>query len=159
MMSEKEYREARFAEAKEIRLPKELAKFVEKVSAEPHDYGTIVMACAAAMKAAFNVVNASPSGGITGFQAGCLMWEMIEEFGMFGEDAQLRILDFADVMYPQYDHKFLNCVDPERAKLLADLAKRRLAESTVGIHPEVRARMEQVSRGEFPEFITAGEER
>jgi len=154
-MTEQEYREAVYAEAKEVKTPEALAEFIAKRYAETLDYGTIVYACSATMQAAFNVMNAHPQfGGITGFQASCLMWEMVKKFGMFSE-GPLRIQDFDNLRFPQYDDRFRVTLSPESAAELQERAKKAIAGGPDGfMSPNVRARQEAISRGEFPAFVT-----
>lgn len=51
-------------------LPAFVSNLVENYS---HDYGTICHAITAAALGAANAVEESPEGGITGFQANCIM--------------------------------------------------------------------------------------
>lgn len=57
----------------------ELAEFVRHLVEDyEHDYGTICHAVAAAGLAAMRCVNTdSDQGGITGFQASCVLWSVI----------------------------------------------------------------------------------
>lgn len=58
-----------------------LPEFVRHLTEDySHDYGTICHAVAAAGIAAMYAVDNSPTGGITGFQAGCIMWKVIREW-------------------------------------------------------------------------------
>ena len=71
-----------------------------------HDYGTICHATAIAAIAAANAVNHSSAGGITGFQAGAVMWGFIKEWNYCGNKTGLRLFDYDDFLYPQYADKF-----------------------------------------------------
>lgn len=72
-----------------------------------HDYGTICHAIAAAAVAAAYAVQKSPQGGITGFQAGAVTWEMLRGWnpGMIGE-CGARIVNYDNLLYPQYERTF-----------------------------------------------------
>lgn len=153
-MTEQEYRDKVYAEAKEVRTPEALTKFLADLSEHGHDYGTIIYACSAAMRAAFGVVNASPQGGITGFQAGAIMWEMVREFGMFSE-GPLRIVDYDNLRYPQYDEKFRHTISRESADTLIERAK---AFGGDGASDAVARRNAEIARGEFPAFVTITDE-
>jgi hypothetical protein len=153
-MTEQEYRDAVYDEAKETKTPEALTEFIAKRYAETLDYGTIVYACSATMQAAFNVMNAHPQfGGITGFQAGCLMWEMVHKFGMFEKDAPLRIQDFNNLLYPQYDEKFATTISPETAAHLKEKAKVLAGKNGEFAHSEVMARWKKMADGWLPEFV------
>lgn len=71
-----------------------------------HDYGTICKAIGACAIAAAWAANASPQGGITGFQAGAVMWEFIRNWNYRRNKCGLKIVDIDDMLYPQYGAKF-----------------------------------------------------
>jgi len=86
----------------------ELPEFLRELSEDyQHDYGTICVAIGAAAVAAAWAMENSPQGGITGFQASCITWEMIRGWNgsMLGETGS-RIQNFDDLLFPQYAHKF-----------------------------------------------------
>lgn len=94
------------AEARNCTL-ETLPAFLQKITAEyQHDYGTICHAMAMAAIAAAWSVNASPQGGITGFQAGAVMWEFVREWQYPNNKTGLRIIDYDNFLYPQYADKF-----------------------------------------------------
>lgn len=108
-------------------------------------YGTICHAMAAAMRAAMSAVDKSGRGGITGFQAGCVMWEVLEHsFRIKG-----RLVQYEDLLYPQYERKF-NAISRETFAEVRKLAQERLAKGGE-MHHDVRAHMERIAeRGEVP---------
>jgi hypothetical protein len=77
-----------------------------------HDYGTICHAIAASGLAAMYAMNESPQGGITGFQGSCVMWEFIRRWGAY--KSPLRLVDYGNMLYPQYEDKFQKTI-PESA--------------------------------------------
>lgn len=84
-----------------------LPDFVRHLTTDyAHDYGTICHAVAAAGLAAVYAVNNSPQGGITGYQAGFIMWQIIRQLNYQGNKAGLRILDYDNLLYPQYEDEF-----------------------------------------------------
>ena len=92
-----------------------------------HDYGTIVHAITAAALAAATVMDHSPGGGITGFQASCVMWEFIAKW--MGYDNQpLRLIKYEEMLYPQSEEHFDRTLSPDTAKWLQTEAQKRLAE-------------------------------
>lgn len=85
----------------------DLPAFIRKLTTEyQHDYGTIVHACHAAMLAALSAVNKGPQGGITGFQASCLGWMLIEDMLGIPKDTPARLINFDDLLFPQYEPRF-----------------------------------------------------
>ena len=71
-----------------------------------HDYGTVVHAVAACALAAAYAANNSDSGGITGFQAGCVMWDFIRGWQYPTNECGLKLLNYDNMLYPQYDYRF-----------------------------------------------------
>lgn len=53
-------------------------------------------------------VDNSPTGGITGFQAGCIMWKVIREWNFQNNKTGLKILDYDNILYPQYKASFIS---------------------------------------------------
>jgi hypothetical protein len=87
--------------------PAELADFVKHlVDDYQHDYGTICHAVAAAGLAAMRTVDANPAnGGITGFQASIVIWEVIRGWGVF-DNGPKWIQTAEKLCYPQYSDQF-----------------------------------------------------
>jgi hypothetical protein len=86
-----------------------LPEFVRHLTEDySHDYGTICHAVAAAGIAAMYAVDNSPTGGITGFQAGCIMWQVIREWNFQNNKTGLKILDYDNLLYPQYKASFVS---------------------------------------------------
>lgn len=89
-------------------LPAFLRHLVEDYT---HDYGTICHAVAAAAVAAAQAINASPTGGITGFQAGAVMWEFITAWQ--GYKGPMRLVQYEHMLYPQYASRFALTITPD----------------------------------------------
>lgn len=139
--------DAWYDEAK-AQTPETLPAFIAKLTDDyGHDYGTICHAVTAAGLGAMWAVNSSPAGGITGFQAGCIMWEFIRRW--MHKDGPLRLIDYNDLLYPQYARKFTS-VDPEAFDAVREKARRELAEAPDYMHPDVRAHMEAIAAGRVP---------
>lgn len=69
-----------------------------------YDYGTAPRAIAQASVATawyFAYVF-----GITGFQAGFVMWDFIRDWQYRDNECGLKIVDYDLMLYPQYEHKF-----------------------------------------------------
>ena len=93
-----------FAEARKMTM-ENLPAFIDKMMNNyVHDYGTAchaVSACAIAAAWA-----AADKEGITGFQAGFVMWDFIRNWTKISNECGLRLIDFDDMLYPQYEDKF-----------------------------------------------------
>lgn len=162
VQTEQQYRDEVMPKANEVKTLAGLATFITELQAKKHDYGTIVVAMAAAMKATMSVMDAGPSGGITGFQASCVAWELLPALTLMDMNAGAKIIAFADLLYPQYDSKFDTRIGAECAKRLTEMAKKKIDEEkkTGGdIHPDVYKRWKDVSKGKFPDFVTVTDER
>jgi len=78
-----------------------------------HDYGTICHAMAMAAVASCWAIDHSPTGGITGFQAGAVMWQFIREWNKSGNKTGLKLVDYDNFLYPQYADKFDKLIEQD----------------------------------------------
>lgn len=109
-----------------------LPAFLKKLTEEyHHDYGTIVHACTAAAIAAIWSVDASPIGGITGFQAGSIMWQFIKQWNKTDNKTGLRLVDFDKMLYPQYDYLFEKTISESTWIALQEQARLNLEEKGI----------------------------
>lgn len=90
-----------------------------------HDYGTICHAIAAAAVAAANAVENSLQGGITGFQAGAVTWEMLRGWNpsLMGE-CGTRITNYDHLLYPQYEYQFTSISEEIWQKVQEEAGKK-----------------------------------
>lgn len=151
-LSEKEFKEQFYKKASEVKTPEELTTLLKEITEFNHDYGTIVYGCTAAMKAAMNVVNRSPQGGITGFQAGCMGWEMIKELMGTTPNAPLKLTDYHNMLYPQYADKFEKRISTATWEYLQLQAAENLEKNGIstGTHPNVVAHWVSIKDGKIP---------
>ena len=91
-------------------LPAFLEELTQKYS---HDYGTICHAVSMASIAAAWAVAHSPQGGITGFQAGYIMWQFIKDWNYSSNKTGLRLIDYDNFLYPQYEDKYQKTLSPQ----------------------------------------------
>lgn len=71
-----------------------------------HDYGTICHALSIGSIATMKAMNKCEQGGITGHQAGAIMWENIQNWMTEYRDKPLTLVDYSKMLYPQYDYHF-----------------------------------------------------
>ncbi len=139
-----------YLDAKEVKV-ETLPEFVRHLTEDyGHDYGTICHAVAAAAIAAAHAVDDSPSGGITGFQAGAIMWEFISNWMLQYKDKPLRLLNYEDMLYPQYEDKFKE-ISKETWEWLQKEAQKNL-DSKNGAHPNVKEHWENLVKADYPPF-------
>lgn len=104
-MSEKERYENWYAEAKNQTL-ETLPEFMERILNEPQSYSSIVEAIAACAVGAAWAADRSDNGGITGFQGSCVMWRFIQNWMRLEDSCGLRLINYDDMLYPQYEDAF-----------------------------------------------------
>lgn len=115
-----------------------------------HDFGTICHAIAAAGLAGMYAIENSPEGGITGYQAGFCMWGIVKNWSYENNKCGLRMLNYDDLLYPQYEYKF-NSISRESLEAVINEAKNRLKEyDRMRVHPDVISHWESIVNGEVP---------
>lgn len=112
------------------------------------DYGTMCyvvgeLAVAAASLGAHTL-------GITGFQAGCAMWEFIETWNFPYNKTGLKLFDFDEMLYPQYEYKFDKTISSGVWRRLQAEAAKKLKEDNGFAHPDVVKHWERIANGEVP---------
>lgn len=147
-MTEQEYKEFIYKKAEEVNSEEALLVLIKEIKEFDHDYGTIVYGCMAAMIAAFKVINNSPAGGITGFQAGCLGWECIHKFMII--EAPCKIVNYNNMLFPQYAYEFEKTITSETWFALRTRAKEKLNKNQEYYHPDVLAHLTKVAEGVIP---------
>lgn len=131
-MNEKDFREKYYPLAKEQTL-ETLPQFLAEITKEHFDYGSICCAVAAAAIAAAWSVDRCPSGGITGFQAGAVMWEFIRQWNCSENKTGMRLINYDNMLYEQDADHFektiskstFEALQKEAAKLIEENKKEK----------------------------------
>ncbi len=124
-----------------------LGDFVKMLANDyEHDFGTIVHAMAAAVGATLSAINNSDQGGITGFQASCLMWEILEK--EFHVEFPSRLVRFEHMLFPQYEYEF-KAIPYDIWVWLRERAG-HLLETAPDLHDSVKAHMKEIKDGKVP---------
>jgi hypothetical protein len=97
-----------------------------------HDYGTIIHALSAGAIATATAINKSPTGGITGFQASGVMWQFIREWSYSNNVTGLKLIDYDNMLFPQYKDNFEKTISHETFQRLQERAKELLGEKKEG---------------------------
>lgn len=147
----------------EMHLEKEWFKQAEKQTIETlpefmnhimndycHDYGTICHAVAACALAAVWAANHHPSGGITSFQAGFVMWDIIRQMNYPSNKCGMKLIDYDNMLYPQYAHKFEKTIAPNTWKSLQESAREKIEQDGEYAHPEVLKHWKSIADGTIP---------
>lgn len=141
-----------FAEAKTQTL-ETLPDFISHVMNDyAHDYGTVchaISACAVAAAWAANECDGA-CGGITGFQAGFVMWDFIKEWSYPNNKTALKIVNYDDMLYPQYERKFQKTMQKETWEGIQKAAKENLSAKEKFVHPDVEAHWKSIVDGQIP---------
>lgn len=137
-----------WAEAKEQTL-ETLPEFLKKISTQyQHDYGTVCHGVAMAAVAAAWAFDKGPSGGITGFQAGAVMWQFIRQWN--GMKGPCKIVKYEDMLYPQNQDRFCSkTLDRSTWQYLQEQAAARIAEAPTA-HPRVMGHWKAIVFGVVP---------
>lgn len=146
----KELIDAWFAEA-ETQTLASLPVFIGRLCDDyRHDYGTVCHAIAAAAVGAAWAVNDSKAaqGGITGFQAGAVMWEFMRRWNRI--ECPARLVRYEEMLWPQYAYVFEKTISREVMDWLVAKAKEYLADASERMVPEVRQHMESIASGTPP---------
>lgn len=135
-----------FEEASKVTIDT-LGDFVKRLIVDyEHDYGTIVHAIAAAVGATITAINESDQGGITGFQASCLMWEILQK--EFHIEWPSRLVKYENMLFPIYEEQF-NAIPYSIWVWLRERAK-FLLENEDGLADQVKRHMKSIADGIVP---------
>lgn len=97
--------------------------------------------------------------GITGFQAGFVMWEFLRNWTYRNNQTALRVVNYDDMLYPQYDYKFEKTITPETWESIQEAAKKNLeTDHGYSVHPKVREHWESIVAGNIPFGYTIRED-
>lgn len=90
--------------------------------------------------------------GMTGFQMGCVMWELIKQLHLGRNKVGMMLLSYDDMLFPQYEYKFKTL--PKWAwESLQKEAKRLLEEnknSSFPAHKDVVEHWKNIADGIIP---------
>jgi hypothetical protein len=113
-----------------------------------HDYGTICHALTAGGIATMWAMDKSEQGGITGFQAGCIMWEFIKNW--MSLKSPLKLFNYENMLFPQYIDRFDKTINKETWLWLQEKAREFLNKENKHTHPEVVAHWQSIINGKVP---------
>ena len=136
-------------ERKDIKSFDDLVAFLQRVKDTCNTgYGTAPRAIAqAALATAWYLAS---DFGITGFQAGCTMWDFIRDWSYSGNKCGLKIVDYDNMLYPQYDDYFEKTIRRDVFEALQEEAEKNLRNSTQYTHPVVINHWKSIVDGDVP---------
>lgn len=135
-------------ERKNIKSFDDLVAFLQRVKDNCNTgYGTAPRAIAqAALATAWFL---SSDFGITGFQASFVMWDFIRDWLYSYNECGMKIVDYDDMLFPQYEHKYEKTIRSDVFEALQKAAKKKL-EETEYAHPAVIKHWKSIADGNVP---------
>ena len=149
-MNEFELRDELVKKRNAIETTEDLAEFLKYVEENCNeDYGGAPRAIAqACLAVAWHLAN---KFGITGFQAGCVMWDFVRGWTYTNNKVGLKMVNYDDMLYPQYFDRFEKTIRPDIWDSLQKAAKENLEEDRgYPVHPNVQAHWESIVAGNVP---------
>lgn len=138
-----------FAEAGKM-TEEELPGFYERIiHGYNHDYGTACHAVAACALAAAWAACGDNDIGLSGFQAGFVMWDFIKNWTKIGNVCGLKLVDYDDMLYPQYEEKFEKTICKDNWEMVQKKAIKNL-EREREVHPAVAEHWRKIAEGVVP---------
>lgn len=155
--SEFELKKSLEEKRKSIKTFEDLTAFLEYVKNNCNSgYGEAPRAIAQASLAVAWYL--SSAYGITGFQASCAMWDFIQGWTKTHNECGLRLVDYDDMLFPQYNYKFDKIISSDVWKNLQEQAEKLLADKTDYVHPNVLAHWKSIVDGKVPFGYSVTEE-
>lgn len=137
---------------KDINSFGELVRFLEDVVSNYNcGYGDAPRAIAQACLAVGWYL--SGAFGITGFQASFVMWDFILGWQKTGNKTSLKLVDYDDMLYPQYAYKFEKVLSKDTWERIQKTAGEQIVEAEKNgraIHPEVYRHWQSIVDGKIP---------
>lgn len=138
-----------FKKAKQIKSIDEFAAFAKDLLIDTeHDYGTICHAIGALAVAAGWL--GSHMHGITGFQARFVMWDFVRQWQYEHNECGLRIIDFDNMLFPQYENRFEKRIDAKQFAKMQEIAAKKLQGDLSHVHPDVMKHWKSIVDGVVP---------
>ena len=118
-----------------------------------HDYDSVVKAFTACLCACAWAIN--QQAGLTGFQAGFVPLLFMQKWNGIGEDVGLRVIDYDNMLYPQYEENFSKVMSQDVYNSLVEKARENLRGVEDGsrpypVHPDVIAHWQSIAEGMPP---------
>lgn len=145
MHPEKEW----FEEACHMKAENLLAFYEKMTHTYNHDYGTACHAVAACALAAAWAACGENDTGLSGFQAGFVMWDFIKNWTKTGNECGLRLVDYDDMLYPQNEEKFDKTIYKDNWEMIQKKAIENLKRENE-VHPAVAEHWRKIAEGIVP---------
>ena len=111
-----------------IKTIDELAELIKEVEENfNYDYGVAPRSIGAVATVVANYL--SRTMGITGYQAGFVMWDFILSYMKTSNECGLKLIDWDEMLYPQYQYKYEKIIDRGTWNALQKQAAKNLEEA------------------------------
>ena len=148
-LTEQEYKELIYEKAKEIKTKQDLDALLDGVINDKElDYGKICYAISGCMLATLNYIDGSEVGGITGFQASIIGWQMVREL-IVDSEIGMKLVDYGNMLFPQYEHEFEKTIPAKIWEKIQEQAKQNL-QNVPDAHSDVIKHWKKIAAGEVP---------
>lgn len=151
MMGDREFevKEQLEEERKDIKSFDDLVAFLQRVKDNCNTgYGTAPRAIAqAALATAWYL---SSEFGITGFQAGFVMWDFIGDWMYRNNKCGLKIVNYDNMLYPQYKDHFEKTISQDVFDAVQKEAWNQYNDNKSDAHPDVVKHWESIIHGHVP---------
>ena len=87
--------------------------------------------------------------GITAFQAGFVMWDFIKDWLFDDNECGMKLIDYDNMLYPQYEYKFEKHLTRSTYEALQKKARENLEKDKI-VHPSVREHWQSIADGHVP---------
>lgn len=143
-------REELFNRAKnEIRTPEDLKAFADELK-EKYSSGYNETGLASAALAIAAAEMSAKVFGLTGFQFGWVMWQFIDNAIISDHDCGMRLMNFNEMLYPQYEDNFEKTITKDTWSRLQKKASETLADRTDFLATRVKNHLESIVDGNIP---------
>ena len=88
--------------------------------------------------------------GITGFQASFVMWDFIKDWLFSSNECGMRLVNYDNMLYPQYEGEFQKTIAPDTFDALQNKAKRLIETDGDHAHPAVIEHWKSIAAGNIP---------
>lgn len=88
--------------------------------------------------------------GLTGFQASCVNWEFLLGWYYTHNVCGMKIVDYDDMLYPQYEYKFDKVIPKHIWDKIQEEANKNLSETDGMVSKDVVAHWKSITDGKIP---------
>ncbi len=148
-MDEFEARDYILNKGKDINTVEELCDLIKEAEEKfNYDYGVAPRSIGAVSAVVANYL--SHKMGITRYQASFAMWDFIMGYVKTNNKCGMKLVDYDDMLYPQYDYKYAKTISSHTWEQIQKEAKEMLAKDKAFAHPAVREHWKSIVEGNVP---------